>query len=123
MKITVATTYTNPEERRDPWKEALSCYEDFADEIVVTGSDWPQNFSWELIGETFNKGFKEASGDWVMRMDIDYFLHQKDKNKLYKTLEKYKDYPVISLPQYQIFTPDRYQIKTRLCLIFNKKKI
>ena len=28
---------TNPELRMDPWKEALSCYEDFADEVVTVG--------------------------------------------------------------------------------------
>jgi hypothetical protein len=121
MKITVATTYTNPEERRDPWKEALSCYEDFADEIVVTGSDWPHDFSWELIGETFNKGFKEASGDWVMRMDIDYFIHEKQINNLKKSLIKYSDYPAICFPQYQFFIPSRFQLKTRLCIALNKK--
>tara|TARA_B110000008_G_C16820333_1_gene504413 strand:+ start:100 stop:933 length:834 start_codon:yes stop_codon:yes gene_type:complete len=121
MKITVATTYTNPEERRDPWKEALSCYEDFADEIVVTGSDWPHDFSWELIGETFNKGFKEASGDWVMRMDIDYFIHEKQINNLKKSLIKYSDYPAICFPQYQFFIPSRFHLKTRLCIALNKK--
>ena len=29
MKISVATTYTNPDERQDPWREAISCYERF----------------------------------------------------------------------------------------------
>ena len=37
MKISIATTYTNPDERQDPWKEAMACYEDFADEVIVTG--------------------------------------------------------------------------------------
>ena len=81
MKISVATTYTNPDERQDPWREAISCYEDFADEIIVTGQDWPYEFSWEYIGKTFNEGFKKAKGDWVFRMDIDYFLHEKDIKK------------------------------------------
>ena len=122
MKISVATTYTNPEKRGDPWKEALSCYEDFADEIVVTGSDWPHNFSWELIGETFNRGFEEASGDWVIRMDIDYFIHEKQINKLKKSLIKYSHYPAICFPQYQFFIPSRFQLKTRLCIALNKKE-
>ena len=120
--LSIFTTMTNPETRNDPWREALSCYEFFANEVVVVGDDWPEEFTWDHIGKTFQEGYEKCTSDWVMRMDIDYFLHQKDKHKLYKTLEKYKDYPVISLPQYQIFTPDRYQIKTRLCLVFNKKK-
>ena len=74
MKITVATTYTNPEERRDPWKRGSYLFTK-----TLQMKLWSQDligriiFSWELIGETFNKGFEEASGDWVMRMDIDYF--------------------------------------------------
>lgn len=28
---------TNPEERKDPWQEALNCYEDFADEVIKIG--------------------------------------------------------------------------------------
>ena len=27
MKISIFTSMTNPEERQDPWKEALNCYE------------------------------------------------------------------------------------------------
>ena len=36
MKISIFTTYTEPELRNDPWREALNCYEDFADEVVTT---------------------------------------------------------------------------------------
>jgi len=30
MKISIFTSMTNPEERNDPWEEALNCYKDFA---------------------------------------------------------------------------------------------
>lgn len=113
---------TNPEERNDPWKEALNCYEDFADEVIIEGKDWPKNFEWDIIGKYFQKGFDNSSGDWVIRMDIDYFFHEKYLESLKKLLTKYDDFPAVSFPQYQFFTPDRYQIKTRLCIAFNKKK-
>ena len=35
MKISIFTSMTNPEERQDPWKEALNCYEDFAGEVIT----------------------------------------------------------------------------------------
>ena len=41
MKLSIFTTYTDPEKRNDPWKEALNCFNDIADEVIVTGSDWP----------------------------------------------------------------------------------
>ena len=120
--LSIFTTMTNPEKRNDPWREALDCYKDFADEVVITGQDWPEEFKWDLIGKVFHQGFEESSKDWAIRMDLDYFFHENDKQKLYRYLKKYDDYPAIAFPQYQIFTRDRYQIKTRICLAFNKKK-
>ena len=122
MKVSVFTTYTNPEIRKDPWIEATNCYKDFADELIVTGSDWSYDFSWDEIGKQFQKGFDESSGDWVFRMDIDYFIHEKDFNKIYYYLKKYSNFPAISMPQYQFFTPRKYSIKTRLCIALNKKR-
>lgn len=112
---------TNPDVRNDPWQEALTCYEDYSDELIIVGEDWPQEFKFDLIGKYFQEGFDKCSGDWVFRMDIDYFFHEKNIEKLKFVLKKYSDYPAISFPQYQFFTPDRYQIKTRLCIALNKK--
>jgi hypothetical protein len=120
--LSIFTSMTNPEARNDPWKEALSCYESLADEVVIVGKDWPYDFSWDFIGKTFQKGFDECNSDWVIRMDIDYFFHENDFYKIRNALEKYKEYPMISFPQYQFFSYDRYQIKTRIGLAFNKKK-
>ena len=122
MKISIFTTYTEPELRNDPWKEALNCYEDFADEVVTTGKDWPYEFKWDLIGKTFQEGFEKSSGDWAIRMDIDYFFHENSIKKLRKLLKKYENYPGVVFPQYQFFTADRFQLKTRLCIALNKKK-
>ena len=35
IDLSVVTTMTNPEDRNDPWKEALDCYNQLADELVV----------------------------------------------------------------------------------------
>ncbi len=121
-KISIFTTMTDPELRMDPWREALACYGDFADEVVSTGEDWPEEFSWDHIGKTFHEGFKKSSGDWVIRMDLDYFFHENSLSKLNTLFEKYANFPAVCFPQYQIFTPNRYQIKTNLCIALNKKK-
>jgi hypothetical protein len=121
MKISIITTMTNPEARKDPWKEAMNCYQDLGDEVIVTGNDWPEEFEWQQIGEYFQEGYNKASYDWVLRMDLDYFFHQKDLSSIIKFLKTNEDVPVVSFPQYQIFTPDRYQVKTKLCNAFNKK--
>ena len=36
MKLSIFTSMTNPQERNDPWKEALECYNDFADEVIMS---------------------------------------------------------------------------------------
>lgn len=120
--LSIFTSMTNPDSRNDPWKEALNCYEDLADEVIVVGQDWPENFEWDHIGKTFQQGFDLCSSNWVIRMDIDYFFHQRDFKKIRKALDRYKDSPVIAFPQYQFFSPEKYQLKTRLCIAFNKEK-
>lgn len=120
-RITIHTTMTNPEERKDPWKEALNCYHSFADEVITEGQDWPEEFKFEDIGKYFQKGFDKAKGDWVIRMDLDYFFHENDFIKIRNFLKKYSDMPAVAFPQYQFFTPDRYQLKTKICIAINKK--
>ena len=119
--LSIFTTMTNPEERGDPWKEALDCYNSLADEVVVVGEEWPYEFKFDHIGKTFQEGFNKASGDWVIRMDLDYFFHENDFVKLKQILKKNIEYPSIAFPQYQFFTPDRFQVKTKLCIALNKK--
>lgn len=112
---------TDPEKRMDPWREALNCYEDFADEVVIVGQNWPEEFKFSYIGEVFQNGFDKSSGDWVIHMDVDNFFHEKDLKILRLILEKHNDLPTISFPKYQIFTPKRYHIKANMCIALNKK--
>ena len=122
MKISIFTSYTDPETRMDPWKEALDCYKDFADEVVVVGQNWKQEFSFDYIGKVFQEGFNKSKGDWVIKMDIDTIFHENDFYNLKKILYNYQDYPAISLRKYQIFSPERYHLKSRMTFILNKKK-
>lgn len=119
--LTIFTSMTNPDERNDPWRQALQCYEQLADNVIVVGEKWPYEFSWDTIGKTFQEGFEKCESDWVIRMDIDYFFHEKDFLKIRNALSKFIKFPVVAFPQYQFFNPKNYQIKTRLCLAFNKK--
>ena len=120
--FSVFTTMTNPEDRNDPWKESLNCYESLADEVVVVGDNWPVEFDWGIFNKIYQNGFDKCSTDWVMRMDLDYFIHQNDIPKIRSSLKKYSEYPAIVLPQYQFFTSNRFQIKTKLCILLNKRK-
>ena len=121
FKLSICTTYTNPEERMDPWVEALQCYNELADEVVRSGESWPSEFSWDYIGKMFNESFQKATGDWVIRMDLDYFFHEKDFLNLRKYLAKNFNQPAVAFPKCQFFTPDRYSIKSNIVIAYNKK--
>ena len=92
---------TNPEERNDPWKESLNCYNLTADEVVVVGEDWPKEFDWGIFNKIYQSGMDKCNTDWVMRMDLDYFIHENDIPAIRESMERYKDSPAIVFPQYQ----------------------
>ena len=113
---------TNPEERMDPWKEALDCYSYFSEDLVTVGQDWEEEFKWRKIGQVFQEGFEKSNGDWVLNMALDMFLHEKDRDKLYYYLKKYEDEPALALPKLKFYDPYRYQISYFETILLNKKK-
>lgn len=102
MKISIHTTITNPEKHQYPWREALASYLAFADEVVVVdgGSTdgsleevqaqankndklkiidyhWPQKkWDWSELPKHLNRGLEACTGDFVMKFDIDYIMHE-----------------------------------------------
>lgn len=138
MRLSIFTTATNPAKRGDDYHDAINCYKDMADElIVVSGSnpnefkegkarhiynEWPQEFSWELIGQQFQRGYEAATGDWVIHADLDFIFHEKDIQALREALEEHSNYPALSFYKWQFILPDRYNLKSRLVLAVNKKK-
>ncbi len=139
MTVGIFTTITNPAQRGDAYKEALACYEDFADELVVVNggdtvlydrvladkkdlmSHWPAEFSWDFIGKQFQKGYEAMTTDFVIHMDIDFLFHQKDFAKIRQALKDYPNSPAVSFYKWQFILPDRYNLKSRLAIAVNKR--
>src|SRR3990167_6150005 len=108
MKLSIIATVTNPVKRQDPWLEALECYLDLADQVVIVNGgtpftfenitkipdpdrdaditfvnlEWPYEWSWEELPRHLNAGLEQATGDWVIKCDIDYFFHEKDHTRI-----------------------------------------
>ncbi len=122
MKISIFTHMTNPEERMDPWREALECYEYFCDEVVTVGENWPYEFDWKEIGQNFQEGFEKADGDWVINMPLDFFFHEKSRNQLLSSLKEHDDSPAIAIPKFKFFSPTKYEFKNFEIIVLNKKK-
>lgn len=121
MKISIFTHFTDPENRGDPWKEALSCYNQFADEVVTVGSNWQEEFKWSYIGEVFTEGFDNSKGDWVINLPIDMFIHENDFKTLRDTLISNSSFPAVVFKKYKFFHPERYEFKSTIILAINKK--
>lgn len=122
MSIGIFTTCTRPQERGDLWDESIACYKDFADEVYVHDKEWPKEFSWEYIGQTFQEAYNQIDTDWVIRMDLDCLLHENDFSAIRRALELYSDNHAITFYKKQFILPDRYNVKSRLLLAVNKRR-
>lgn len=144
MKVSVFTTMTDPIERGDMFIEPLESY-GFADELVLVDgsytpmakngmheveeqsfiykhSPWPQEFNWTFIGEQFQRGYEEATGDWVIHADLDFVFHQQDYEAIIEAFKRHNNAPALSFYKYQFILPDRYNLKSRLVIAVNKGK-
>lgn len=145
MKLSLFTTQTNASARGDNATDAIECYTELADEtIIVDGSnpyymngkftedgdkehpeffmhEWPQEFSWEFIGQQFQRGYEACTGDWVIHADLDFIFHQNDFGRIRQALKDYPKSPAVSFYKWQFTMPDRYNLKSRLAIAVNKK--
>lgn len=138
MKLSIFTTVTRPGSRGDNAEDAFKCYGELADELIIVNgnrgsipayrpekkvvcSAWPKEFSWEFIGQQFQKGYEEATGDWVIHADVDFIFHEKDFDALRKVLEDNRQAPALSFYKHQFILPDRYNLKSRLVVAVNKR--
>lgn len=138
MKLSIFTTATDPEKRGDNYKDALECFAEVADEVVLINGgqrietatmarqswggryEWPKEFDWSFIGEQFTRGYEVCTGDWAIHCDLDMIFHQKDFGKIRQALRDYPTAPAVSFYKHQFILPDRYNLKSRLILAVNK---
>jgi len=122
VKISAFITKTRPEERGDRFDLCYQMASELFDEVIVVDGEktWPKEFDWPLIGEHFQRGYEEATGDWVFHLDVDFVFHEQDYSSVRKACET--DAAALSFLKYQFVRPDRYLIKSRLILAVNKAK-
>lgn len=144
MRLSILTTITNPEKRQDKWHEALACYLDLADEVIVVDGTllapliksskiiskikyiflpWSDEWSWEELPKHLNTGLDQCTGDWVLKLDIDQFIHEKDFVKLRTKLEEAdsKYYPTASLSKFTVFSPTKAFQKGQIPIAINRR--
>lgn len=140
MKLSIITTITNPEKRQDPWIEAINNYLDLADEvIVVNGGEafeyetfsnnpklkqillpWPEDWNFQELPRHLNAGLKEATGDWVLKLDIDQFIHENDFQTVRKAFESCYA-PVMTFQKYTVLPGKSLLQKGEIICAINKR--
>lgn len=128
MKISVFTTHGNlPYNPNDGCNldQSMACYEELADEVILINgaseeTPWPYKFSWDLIGQQFQRGYEAATGDYVIHADLDFIFHERDFGRIRQALKDYPTAPAVSFYKWQFVLPDRYNLKSRLIIAVNK---
>lgn len=139
MKLSIITTFTS--KRQDAWREAIECYSALADEVVVIydfaetniayflenfqnvrelNMNWPFEYEWSEFPRHYNYALEQARADWVIKLDIDMLIHERDFDRLRKTLEG-SDAPVASLNKESIYGT-MYFSKGEVVNIVNKNR-
>lgn len=140
MRLSIFTTSSTPARRGDNARDALACYRALADEVVVVVGGfgslpsygpsyktvqryWPREFSWNFIGQQFTRGYQIATGDVVIHADLDFIFHERDFEAIRAAAQKMLDeqMPAMSFYKYQFILPDRYNLKSRLVVMVNKR--
>lgn len=137
-RLSIFTTISNPDKRGDPYKEAMACYKDLADEVVIINGGgsmtehleftyvnykWKEEFSWPFIGQQFTRGYNACTGDVVIHADLDFIWHEKDFGLIKAAAETMlnDNLPAMSMWKYQFILPDRYNLKSRIVTMVNKR--
>lgn len=140
--LSIHTTITRPDHYKYAWREALESFLALADEVIVVYGDendgealknwnsdrlrgvflpWPEEWHWAELPKHLNAGLRECKGEWALKMDIDYILHEKDIPTLRYALEnKAKNYAVASMMKCNVINRHGFYRKTDIPFAINK---
>lgn len=145
MNVSALVCITDPVARQDPWFESISSVLPWADEVIVVCGKpetdiplikgawtdqskfklidypWATDWSWEELPKHLNRGLEEASGDWVIRFDIDYAFHENDSFTLRDALTKGQDCKIANFQKMSAVLSTKFYSKGEIALGINKR--
>lgn len=148
MKISAFIPVTNPEKRGDTYLEAIQTHLYWADELIVVdgGSTdgsiekikalndsririveepWNQeDWSWAQFAVTWNRGLKEATGDWVAAGESDHIFHESEAGRIRSEVERetQKGKAVMKCQKLQCADVESWQSKSQMYYFVYKSK-
>lgn len=140
MKLSIILLTANPSEKQYAWKEALASYCDLADEIIIINGGVeelefpptkekrlvvihkpdPKIWTWAEHAKNLNLALTEATGDWIIKVDIDWIFHQKSMRELREKLATYQAH-VVTMQKMTFYPTMRYIQKGEIPNIINAK--
>ena len=81
---------TDPVERMDPWEEALSCYKDFADEVIIVGEKFLNKVDNLSKSLTNNENTTSNYSNWDNKLILRFL--SKDSYNLKFAIDKTLSY-------------------------------
>lgn len=157
MKISAFTTTTNSIYFQFPFIESIRSFLPICDELIVVDggsndgtieaieaiddpkikiintpeSKWEEDWSYSRLGKNFNIGFENCTGDWVIKFDADYVVHENcyglvnTSKNFRKDLEKAfnENKLTISFTRNNVMTADKIFVKGKKTFGVNKHRL
>lgn len=137
MKLSIIGLTANPTEKQYAWKEALASYVDQADEVIIIngGTEFlntegvteimkpdPPIWNWAEHAKNLNMALDVATGDWIIKIDLDWVFHDKDMARLRRRLgsSEAQNFMVATMQKKTYYPVGRYVQKGRIPIIINK---
>ena len=143
MKLSAFVCIINPEYWEFPYLEAIRSYCDLCDEVIVIDSGstdgslqkivkisdkiktvyskWPWEFKQREYPIHYNQGFDLCTGDWKLKMDIDFIIDDRDIAGIRKRLEDNMDKAMATFQRHNVFNKSQYYDKGKMPTALNSK--
>lgn len=147
MEISIHVNVKNPKTNQFPYLESIASYCKLADEVIVVDGGttdgsienikkidkkvrvieypWPDDWTWDQLAHSTRAGYEACSGDWAIKMDLDYVVHEDSVSNIRKHLQNMLDAPIpmmgATFNKVQFQLVDRYFAKSKSHLAINKR--
>lgn len=144
MKLSIIVITANPTEKEYAYYEALESYVALADEVVIIDGGTekfklpdspkikfihipdPEVWNWAEHAHRLNRALDEASGDWIIKADIDWVFHEADFFEIKRKLWEGRTKPVATFMKVTYYPFTKCMMKGEIPIAINsayKKRI
>ncbi len=148
VKVSAFCLTTNAIKNQFPFIESIKSFLPILDELIVVDggstdgtveaikaigdskikiiqdddTKWEDEWAYGRMGHNFNRGLQECTGDWAIKFDVDYILHEKKRDSIRVDLLRGLQNEVlcIAFTRLNFILSDRFFAKSKKTLAINK---